>query len=605
MAKGAPASARSGPAKAAGEVAIPDLAATGYRLGAECVPEPMRDVNYFRLDPGMRRRLHLYLEPKEAAWAEALLDGFGALCGGRVAALAEVANKHGPELKQYDATGRRIDDIVFHPSYTEMCRLAYGFGLSQMNHLPDFQGLGTTPSRLVQAMAGTLFATAEQGLYCPIFMTNCLIGALRRHADETVQSKFLPKFLSLDPDRTFQGAILMTEKFGGSDVGATETKAVQVDGVWRLYGDKWFCSNANADLFSTLARYDDRVTGTKGLGMFIVPKVLDDGSRNAFRINRLKDKLGTRSMATAEITFEGTLAYQIGPLDEGFKILCGMLNASRLGTATMATGAMRRGLLEALHFAKSRKTFGETLHRHGMVKRAIVEAYAEVEGAAALLAYAYARYDRCDRDPDSKPLAGELRLATTLAKFNNSAKGVEVASECVQILGGVGYIEDRETARIYRDALVHPIWEGTTNMLALDVLRAIQKEDADAALIADMETMEGALSRNETRSLFTPLRSEMEGALATLRESLSTEQVSREYYAYDRVWDLAACVIGLILIDEAEDRLVKDGVANGLDTAKAYLWKHKAAFMTRLYGEEDRFECANAVATQLFSQDQG
>ena len=167
----------------------------------------------------------------------------------------------------------------------------------------------------------------------------------------------------------------------------------------------------------------------------------------------------------------------------------------------MATGAMRRGLLEALHFARQRMTFGETLHRHGMVKRAIVETYAEVEGAAALLAHAYAYYDRYDQNSDSKRLAGELRLVTTLAKFNNSAKGVEVASECVQILGGVGYIEDRETARIYRDALVHPIWEGTTNMLALDVLRAIQKENADASLITGMETLENELSRNETLSL--------------------------------------------------------------------------------------------------------
>ncbi|MCE2510555.1 MAG: acyl-CoA dehydrogenase family protein [Alphaproteobacteria bacterium] len=601
MAKTAPASPRSGSSKTTGKVALPDLTATGYRFGADRVPDPMRDVNYFRLDPSMRLRLRLYLEAKEAAWAEMLLDEFGALCGGRMAELAQTANKNGPVLQQYDASGRRIDAIVFHPSYTEMCRLAYGFGLSQMNHLTDFRGLGRAPSRLVQAMAGTLFATAEQGLYCPVFMTNCLIGALRQHADETVKAKFLPKLLNLDPDHYYQGAILMTEKFGGSDVGATETKAVQVDGHWRLYGDKWFCSNANADLYSTLARYDDQIAGTKGLGMFVVPKILDDGSRNAVRMNRIKDKLGTRSMASGEMTFDGALAYPVGPLEQGFKILCGMLNTSRLGTATMATGAMRRGLLEALNFARERETFGKTLHRHGMVKRAIADIYAEVEGAGALLAYAYSRLDRSNQQPDSETLAGELRMITTLAKFNNSAKGVEVAAECVQVLGGVGYIEDRETARIYRDALVHPIWEGTTNMLALDVLRAIQKENADAALVSGMEAMEAILSRNETRSLFTPLRAEMEATLATLRESLGAEQVSREYYAYERVWDLAASVIGLVLVHEAEARLVGDGDPGGLDTAKAYLWKRKPAFMTRLYGEEDRFATAKEIVAKLFS----
>jgi len=588
------------PVSTAPGVALPDVAATGYRLGAERVPPPLRDANYFRLDPGMQLRLRMYLSPEEHAWAAKLLDEFGALCGGSMAALAEQANANGPELKQYDASGARVDEIVFHPSYDAMCRLAYGFGLSQMNHLSEFRGWGT-PSRLVKAMAGTLFATAEQGLYCPIFMTDCLIGALRKFADEEVRAKFLPKFLSLNPDRIFQGAILMTEKFGGSDVGATETKAVQVDGAWRLYGDKWFCSNANADLFSTLARVDDGVPGTKGLGMFIVPKRLDDGSRNAFRINRIKDKLGTRSMASGEFTFDGALAYPIGPLDQGFKQLCSMLNASRLGTATMATGAMRRALIEALHFAKRRETFGKTLHQHGMVKRALADASAEVEGAAALLAFAFARFDAYDREPASDALAGQLRIATTLAKFNNSAKGVEVASECLQVQGGVGYIEDRQSARMYRDALVHPIWEGTTNMLALDVLRAIRKEAADRALSQGMETMEGALSRNETRALFTPLRAEMDAMLATLRESLETEQTAREYYAYERVWDLASSVIGLLLIHEAEYRLVKDGDGAGLDLAKAYLWKRKPAFMTPLYGEADRFATADAWVGQFFS----
>ncbi len=586
---------------ASSPVAIPDLGATGYKLGHEHVPAPLADANYFRLDPAMGVRLRMYLEADERDWCLAVLDEFGGLCGGRIAALSFEANRHTPELNQLDARGARVDEIAFHPSYLEMCRLAYGFGLAQMNHLPEFRGLPRTPSRLVKAMAGILFSAAEQGLYCPIFMTDCLIGVLEAHGGDEVKARYLPRFRGLDPDGYFQGAQLMTEKYGGSDVGATETRALREGGAWRLYGDKWFCSNANADLFSTLARHDDSVAGTKGLAMFVVPRRLEDGSLNRIRVNRVKDKLGTRSMASAEFTFDGALAYLVGPLEQGFKIMCDMLNGSRLATATMATGAMRRAVMEAVHFAGQRRTFGEVLHAHGMVKRALADAHAETEGAAALLAWAYALYDRLDRAPASAEIEARLRLATALAKMNNSARCVEVASECLQVLGGVGYIEDRATARIYRDAQVHAIWEGTTNMLVLDVLRAIAKLDADVALGRLFEEMEDGLARNETRFLFAPLRQDLEATLAVLRASLGAEKLEREYFAHGRAEALAAAVIGLVLLHEAEFRLAEDRDSGGLDLAKAYLWKRKPALMAGLYGEGDRLATAAAVSERLFA----
>lgn len=582
------------------KVAKPDLGSTAYRHGADWVPPALGQANYFRLDPNMALRLRLYLGTEERDWAFRLLDEFGALCGGAIAELSTLANRHPPELRQFDERGARIDQILFHPSYTEMCRLAYGFGLAQINHLPTFRGLSRTPSRLVKAMAGVLFAAAEQGLYCPIFMTDCLIGVLARHGDDALKARYLPRLLSLDGERPFQGAQLMTEKSGGSDVGATATRAVLEDGEWRLYGDKWFCSNANFDLAGTLARYDDAVPGTAGLGMFVFPKLLDDGSANRYRINRVKQKLGTASMATAEITLDGALAYPVGALDQGFRVMAGMLNGSRLGTATMATGAMRRALMEALNFARHRHTFGEVLHRHGMVKRALVEAYAEAEGAGALLAFAYALYDRLDAKPEDAGLAARLRLATALAKCNNSHVAVEVASECLQLQGGVGYIEDRAAARLYRDAIVHPIWEGTTNMLVLDVLRAIEKLDADRALGDEMRELEEGLERNETRSLFAPLRAEMEATLAELRRSLAEERTSREYLAYPRTQALATALIGQVLLAEAEFRLREDRDPGGLELAKAYLWKHKPELMARTYGEADRFATAAAVVEGLF-----
>ncbi len=591
-------------AEAGRKVEKPDLGATGTRLGAEQVPPALGEANYFRLDAGMRLRLRMRLSADELAWCTPLLDEWGALCGGPIARLSYDANRHKPELRQYDERGARVDDIVFHPSYGEMCRHAYGFGLAQMNHLDSFRGWPRPPSRLVKAMAGTLFAAAEQGLYCPVFMTDCLIDVIARHGDEALKARFLPGLLSLDPECTTQGAQLMTETFGGSDVGASETRAVLDDGAWRLYGDKWFCSNANFDLAGTLARHDDSRAGTGGLGMFVFPRRLDDGAPNRVRVNRLKDKLGTCSMATAEMTLDGTLAYAVGAPEQGFKIMAGMLNGSRLGTATMATGAMRRAVMEALHFARRRRTFGEVLHHHGMVKRALVDAYAECEGAAALLAYAYALYDRHDRDPGDSGLAAALRMATALAKFNNSGMAVEVASECLQIQGGVGYIEDRAAARIYRDAVVHPIWEGTTNMLALDVLRAIEKLAADRALGTEAEAEEAGLARNETRALFAPLRDELDETLAALRRSLGADKVDREYFAYERSRELASAQIGLVLLAEADFRLAHDNDAGGIDLAKAYLWKHRPRLMAGTYGEDDRLETAAAVVERLFASDE-
>lgn len=583
-----------------GKVRLPDLSATAYQHGADHVPPVLRDSNYYALDPNMRVRLRMYLDATEFAWADEMLDEWGALCGGRIAELSYTANKHTPELVQFNEQGSRVDEIHFHPSYTEMAREAYGFGLAQMNHLPEFLGLARTPSRVVKAMAGVLFSAAEQGLYCPVFMTDCLIATLRTYADDPVKEKYLPRFLSLDPNNYYQGAQFMTEKFGGSDVGATDSRAVLENGVWRLYGDKWFCSNANFDLACTLARHDDAIAGTSGLGMFVFPRVLEDGQRNHFRINRIKEKLGTRSMASGEITLDGTVAYLVGPLEQGFKVMAAMLNGSRLGTATMATGSMRRAVMEAVHFARHRQTWGESIYHHGMVKRMLVDAYAETEGASALLAYAYHLYDRHDQNPTDPSLSATLRMVTALTKYNNSAVGVDVASECLQVQGGVGYIEDRVSSRLYRDALVHPIWEGTTNMLMLDILRAVQKIDADEMLKGEMEMMEQHLARNQTRAIFAPLRARANTVLAELRESLAESQVRREYSAYHRCRELATAVIGMVLLKEADFRLTQDDDPGGVDLAKAYLWKHRPDMMREIYSDDDRIETSLAVTDGLF-----
>ena len=435
-----------------------------------------RGTNFFLADPNLAFVCASVMPPDDFARARPHLMAMGETAGGELDALAAVADRHPPTLRTHDERGRRVDEIVRHPAYAAMERIAFErFGLAAMSHREGVLGWPGRVPHVVKYALSYLFSQAEFGLLCPVSVTDSTARVLRRFAGDAVTAQFLPLLTATDFDALWQGAQWMTEKTGGSDVGASTTRARRdADGTWRLWGDKWFCSVANAGAALALARPEGAPAGTRGLGLFIVPKTLPDGTKNAWTLNRLKDKLGSRSMATGEVTLDGALAYPVGDLARGFHQMMEMVNVSRLSNAMRAAGIMRRSVLESVVHARGRSAFGRPLIELPQLARDVLEMLLDAEAGCSVILNAAALLDRAD--------AGQLqaraliRLVIPLAKYWLTARARVVAGEAMSVRGGNGYIEEWVNARLVRDAYLGAIWEGSTNVVALDVQRAILRE---------------------------------------------------------------------------------------------------------------------------------
>ena len=293
----------------------------------------------------------------------------------------------------------------------------------------------------------------------------------------------LPKMLSADPAVQWKGTQFMTERAGGSDVGTIETTARFEGGVWRLHGDKWFCSHADADVALLLARPEGAPAGTRGLALFAMPRRLEDGSRNAYRIVRLKDKLGTRSMASGEILLQGAAAYLVGKADQGFKQMMEQVNLSRLSHGVRAASMMRRCVNEAMVCARSRQAFGRAIIDHPLMRRQLMKIALPAEQALSTFLFAASAMDRANAgDKDAESI---LRILTPLLKFRACRDNIPVATGAMEVRGGNGYIEEWINARLVRDAHIGVLWEGTSNINALDIIsRAVGKSRAHLPLAA-------------------------------------------------------------------------------------------------------------------------
>src|SRR6476646_10701699 len=274
----------------------------------------------------------------------------------------------------------------------------------------------------------------------------------------------------------------MTEKAGGSDVGAIETSARPNGERWGLYGEKWFCSNADADLALVLARPEGAGKGTRGLGLFLLPRVLPEGRRNSYRIVRLKDKLGTRSMASGEVVMDGAEAWLVGDIDRGFVQMAEMINASRLSNAVRAAGLMRRAFLEAREVCMHRVAFGRRLIDFPLQRRQFMKILLSAEQALSMVMYTATVLDAADRG--ATEAGQQLRLLTPLLKFRACRDARRATGDAMEVRGGTGYIEEWSDARLVRDAHLGSIWEGTSNIVALDIARAVKREGALAPLRA-------------------------------------------------------------------------------------------------------------------------
>ncbi len=435
-----------------------------------------RGLNLYRADRDAAALFGHYLPAALFAHLEPVFDRIGALAGDHLDALASIADKNPPVLSVRRRTGEDCNEIEKHPAYREMERLAFGeFALAAMSHRPAL-GWGEPLPPAAKYALTFLFTQAEFGLMCPVNMTDSLTRTLKRYGEPKLVARYFDGLTSTDADQLLQGAMFMTEQAGGSDIAATTTRAdLQADGTWQLTGDKWFCSNADADLAMVLARSED-VPGLKGVSLFLLPKVKRNGLPNDYRILRLKDKLGTRSMASGEIRLEGAQAYLIGARGRGFNQMADMVNSSRLSNAVRAAALMRRAVTEAFFTARRRHAFGQRLIELPLMRRQLAKMLVWAEQARTMVFLTAEAMHRANQGDAAQ--AKLLRIMTPLIKFRACRDARKVTGDAMEVRGGIGYIEEWSDARLLRDAHLGSIWEGTSNIVALDVRRAIVREEA-------------------------------------------------------------------------------------------------------------------------------
>ena len=459
------------------------------RRGADHIAPDCAGQNFYTIDRALRDLLRLYLSSDDFSRLEGHFDRLGALAGGRLDELARLADQNQPVLHPRNRFGRDEDWIDYHSSYREMERIAFGdFQFHAMSHRAGALGMVHQLPAVAKYALQYLFVQAEFGLMCPISVTDTSIHLIRKFADAELRDYLLPKMLSSDPAVQWKGTQFMTERAGGSDVGTIETVAKFENGAWRLHGDKWFCSHADADVALLLARPEGAPSGTKGLALFAMPRLLKDGSRNSYRIVRLKDKLGTRSMASGEILLEGAFAWLVGKADQGLKQMMEQVNLSRLSHGVRAASMMRRCVNEAMAVARSREAFGHTIIDYPLLRRQLMKIALPAEQALSMFFFAAQAMDRAnegDRDAESI-----LRIMTPLLKFRACRDNIRVATGAMEARGGNGYIEEWVNARLVRDAHIGVLWEGTSNINALDIItRAVGKSRAHLPLAAALKRL--------------------------------------------------------------------------------------------------------------------
>ena len=439
-------------------------------------------LNFFEIDHSLQSLMHLYMPDNLRAHLTPHYERLGEIAGGRLDDLSRTADRHEPVLHARNARGQDEDWIEFHPAYREMEQIGFGdFGIHCMTHKPGMFGWPEKIPPIAKYVFQYLFTQSEFGLMCPISVTDTSAMLIERYADEETKQRFLPRMMSQDMGEIFKSAQFMTEKTGGSDVSNLELEARLEDGVWRLYGEKWFCSCADGDVALLLARPHGAPGGSRGLGLFAMPRRLDDGTRNAYRIIRLKSKLGTKSMASGEIVFNGAVAYPLGDLNAGLKQMLDQVNLSRLSHGVRAAAMMRRCLNEALQVARHRIAFGGPIVNLPLMRRQLLKLMVPTEQALSFYAFTAQVMGAANQgDVTAEKL---LRILTPLYKFRACRDNLAVATGAMEVRGGNGYIEDWVNARLVRDAQIGVLWEGTSNINALDVVtRAVGKVRAHEAL---------------------------------------------------------------------------------------------------------------------------
>ncbi len=456
--------------------------------------------NQYGEDRVLRSYLARVLPEPVLREVEPSLQRMGALSAGRLLELARECRNQEPVHVPYDAWGRRVDEVRVNRAWQEYARVAAEEGVVATG----YERAHGAWSRLHQFALVYLFHPSTQVYSCPLAMTDGAARTLETVADEALRERALPRLVCRDPERAWTSGQWMTERSGGSDVGLSETVARRASDGWRLYGTKWFTSAVTSQMTLTLARPEGNGPGGKGLALYYLELRDAEGHLNGIQVNRLKEKLGTRYVPTAELRLEGALAEPVCGLSDGVRQMAAMLNLTRTWNAVTSTGFMRRGLALARDYAARRVAFGAPLAAKPLHADTLAGLEAEFEGAFQLAFHAVrllGAEELGELDDAGRSL---LRLLQPIAKLTTGRQAVAVASEVLEAFGGAGYVEDTGLPELLRDSQVLPIWEGTTNVLSLEAFRSIQRADALRPFAEEIRLRAGsadhALLREPARS---------------------------------------------------------------------------------------------------------
>ncbi|MFJ7648888.1 acyl-CoA dehydrogenase family protein [Lysinibacillus sp. NPDC097279] len=488
-----------------------------------------RTTNFFTEDETLHKLLEMMLDKELLDYAKRELEDFGELCANDIDVRAKHTDREGePRLQRYNAYGEEIAQIWVNEGYKKTVEETYNTGIVGYVH-KEIPQLGKKGNYVYSFAQGYLLSHAEPGFYCPVTLTMATAYLLDHYASDEVKNRFLPHVCATGDRELYEGATFLTERQGGSDVGANVVEAVQDGNHYRLYGEKYFASNVGmCGVAMVLARIEGASAGSKGLTLFAVPWRQDDGTVNHLRIRRLKDKLGVRAVPSGEVEFDGALAYVVGEQNKGIYYMLEALNLSRICNAVASIGIMRRGYLEAKHYVSNRNAFGQPLIQFPMIQDTLGKYAAKLHVEVATVFDLIQLYDKVTSGQGSEQDIILNRLNIAIMKKETAEQAVHYASEAIELHGGNGYIEDFVTPRLLRDAQVLTVWEGTANILALELIRLVDKFQAHELFV---RVMQERLSKLTDCSLVQIVREQLKKIETTLQTFSALDEATKSYEA--------------------------------------------------------------------------
>lgn len=509
--------------------------------------------SFYKNDETLQLILKKYLSDDFYDYANQRLESFGELSANEIDERARYTDREGePELLKYNKYGEDISKVIVNEGYKKTVEQTYNEGIVGYVHkkIPELNKKGNYTYSFAQ---GYILSQAEAGFYCPVTLTLATAYLLDHYGNEEVKEKFLHNVCSTGEQELYEGATFLTERQGGSDVGANETIAVKNGETYEIYGEKYFASNAGmAKVAMVLARIEGSDQGSRGLSLFAVPWHNDDGSLNKVSIRRLKDKLGVKAVPSAEVELNGSRAYLVGDAKKGFYYMMEALNLSRVSNSIASVGIMKRSYDEAYDYASRRRAFGEKLTNYPMVKDTLMRMKAKLHVETATIFDMIQLYDKVtDSDEVSEEEEIINRLNIALIKKETANQAISFAHEAIEMHGGNGYIEDFIAPRLLRDAQVLSVWEGTENILGLEVVRLFTRFKADQLYLKQMTERLEKLSKSP---LYQQVSDIYKGVKENIKAFMNLTDDEQTFYSKQLSKELNSFYETIVALEWAEEQ---------------------------------------------------